>query len=418
MKVICTGDWHIGDARTLRDAQGRNQRLMDFARCARFVIEDGIARGAELILHAGDIWNGPRPTPLETRLAKDAFDVALAAGVPVLAIVGNHDMPRSPAEYHALDHLRDTPGLTIVDRPCLLGFALGDAEPMLSQVAAIEAWEGPAFGALSLQIACLPWPNKSLLLQDADVRKLGPGEVNLLVRERMMDVARALAGQLRPDVPSILLAHCSLDVAAAGTQDRLMMLGGDWTLNAAEIAALGFTYVALGHIHKPQQIAGSLWYSGSPEACTFGEEGEAKQYLLVDIAPDDPEGIEIEQVPTPYRNFITIDAAAGFTTCTEEVGGAIVRLRLPEAQMNNANTLRTALLGAGALEVSIEIERAESQRRAGALEVSHGMEVEPALRAWIAQRPDLEPLADGLVAEGLAIDRGLSDHPEPRGAEA
>jgi exonuclease SbcD len=410
MKPVHTADWHLGPARNRIDPDtGLNARLMDFARCARFVVEDGIERGAELILHGGDVFDSPRPSPTERRLALDALQPAIQAGIPMVIITGNHDMPRSPSERHALDTLRGIRGLTIIDRPCILE-AWRFPPPERPTLLIIGSGESAGkCEALELQIACLPWPNVSLLLADEAARKLHPGDRNLLIRERMMDVARGLAAQLTSGVPSVLLAHASLDVAAAGTRDRLMLLGGDWTLNAAELAGLGFSYVALGHIHKPQQIAGNVWYSGSPEACSHGEEGEHKRYLLVDIPPDDPEGITIEQIPTPYRRFITIspNEADGLSLdwSRENMPGAIVRLRLPEVRVAEAQRIRTMIEEDGALEVTIEIERAESVRRAGALEVSAGMEVEAALRTWLAQRPDLEPLADDLVAEGLAIAR-------------
>jgi len=410
VKICHTADWHLGNARSRIDPEtGLNARLMDFYRCARFTIEDSIARGAELILHAGDVFNSPRPSPTERRLALEAFNPALIAHVPVIAIVGNHDMPRSPSERHALDSLKPAryfdSNLYIVDRPLIYNiFRLGDRIGVALRGVPYE----PA--TLELQIACLPWPNASLLLADGAARKLEPGERNLLVRGKLMDILNGLAADLRPGIPSILLAHCSLDVAAAGAQDRLMMLGGEWTLNAAEIASLGFTYVALGHIHKPQCVAGGVvYYSGSPEACNHGEEGEAKSYLLIDIPPNDPEGIEIEQVPTPFRTFLTVDGdfgAPGQPTLAD-CEGAIVRIRIPQAAASQATEIRRQIEAAGALEITIEIERAEAERRAGALEVSAGMDVEAALRTWLAQRLELEPLADVLVAEGLAIDRSL-----------
>src|SRR5512136_2886571 len=97
-----------------------NARLMAFSRCARFTVEDGLSRGARLVLHAGDAFHGCRPTPSEVRLLREALRSALEAGVPVVLLLGNHDAPRSPAERHALDLVRETPGLLVIDRPVLL----------------------------------------------------------------------------------------------------------------------------------------------------------------------------------------------------------------------------------------------------------------------------------------------------------
>jgi exonuclease SbcD len=356
------------------------------------------------MLIAGDVFESPSPGPTERRYAIQSLEPAIAAGIPILICTGNHDLPRSPSFRHALDMLREVSGVTIIDRPAVLYYA---------RKALVNRDEDP-----ELQLCVLPWPNISLLLADEAARKLDPGDRNLLIRERMMDVVRGLAAQLRPEVPSVLLAHCSLDVATVG--DRLMLQGADWTLNASELGDLGFPYVALGHIHKPQRIEhggeSPMWYSGSPEACTFGEEGEAKGYNLVEITAEG--GCATEQIPTPYRRFLTVERDFGEPgqPVLADVEGAIVRIRIPEAAAAQATDIRRQIEAAGALEVTVEIERAEAQRRAGATEMSHGMGVEDALRTWLAQHPDLETLADDLVAEGLAVARAADGDEGERGS--
>jgi exonuclease SbcD len=421
MRIAHTADWHLGPARNRIDPEsGLNARLIDFFECAQFAVSDAIERGAELILHAGDVFNTPRPSPTERHLALDAFAPAIMAQVPVVVIVGNHDMPRSPAEWHALDVLRGVPAITVIDLPELLNVwripatDVGGGTDEYWQVAPARI-PPPDEGHLMLQIACLPWPNKSLLLREEETRKLEPGQINLIMREKMMDVARAQAAELRRDVPAVFLGHFSVDLAAAGTQNRLMMLGGEWTLNAAELLALPYSYFALGHIHKPQRAlfdgSRSMVYAGSPEAVTFGEEGEEKGYLMVTVPPAGD--ADFEWVGTPYRRFITITPSGG-KICPDDVQGAIVRIRVPEAEASDIPEIRRNLEAAGAVEIAVEIERAESQRRAGAVEVSHEMDVEAAIRAWGAQRPDIAPLLDALVAQGLMIDRMLGQRGEPQ----
>jgi exonuclease SbcD len=406
VKIIHTADWHLAPARTRIDPEtGRNARLEDFARCAKFTIEDGIARGAELILHAGDAFSTRCPTPTEVWLFRKAIAPAQEAHVPILLILGNHEATKNAQEKHALDLVRETEGLTVVDRPCLVGFYDG----LIGDVADFRC---------SLQVACLPWPMTSLLLRDEETRKLAPGDRNLLIREKVMDVLHGLAAELRPGIPSVLLAHISLDMAAAGAGDRLMLLGSDWTLSAAAIAALGFDYVALGHIHKPQMVfadenGSPVWYCGSPEAVTAGEESDVKGYNFVcmdSVATDGRYFADVRRIATPFRRFCTVDVAEGVGWGEwPQMQDAIVRLRIPQAMAAEATQLRTTAEGLGALEVTVEIIRAEAERRAGALEVSAGMEIEPAIRTWAAQRPDLEPLVEGLVAEGLAIEAGLKE---------
>jgi DNA repair protein SbcD/Mre11 len=282
MIVGFLADSHLGSSRSRIDPeQGLNSRLLDFARCTRFCVEDSVARGARLILHGGDLFNTCRPTPTERRLALEALAPAREAGVPVVLLLGNHDAPRAPAERHALDVMRDLEGIVVADQPGLLNIWDRGGRAL------VETLDfSPADGAdLALQLGCLPWPNRQLLLADEAYRKLEPGQLNEVVRSRVMDVLFGLAAGLTPGVPVLLLAHISIDVAQAGGQSRLMSLGADWTLNLHDLAGLGFDAVCAGHVHRAQVLSETPWiaYAGSPEAVSFGEETDGtKGYFILD----------------------------------------------------------------------------------------------------------------------------------------
>lgn len=402
MRFVHTADWHLSSQRNRLDTEsGLNARLMDFYRCARFTVEDGIARGAQLILHAGDAFHGCRPTPTEVRLFREAVGPALAAGVPVVLLLGNHDAPRSPSERHALDLLRETDGITVLDQPTLLFVqGLETSQGNFARICTPEQAE--------MQIACLPWPNKQLLLADAEQRKLDPGQLNELVREKVMDCLRGLAAQLLPDVPAVLLGHFSVDLAQAGGQNRLMLLGGEWTINVHDLAALPFCYCALGHIHK-QQLVGNqshIWYCGSPEAVTFGEEKEDKAYVLVSL---EAHGMpEVTPIATPHRRFVTVELGGGKELpAPEELAGAIVRVRIPQAHEVDFTALRRDLEAAGVHEYQVETERAEAVRRR-AVVMSAEIALDEAIKAWLEQRPDLQPMTEALLAEAHGIEAALT----------
>jgi len=402
LRAVHTADWHLSAQRNRIDADtGLNSRLIDFFRCARFTVEDGLNRGAQLVLHAGDAFHGCRPTPSEVRLLREALRPALEAGVPVVLLLGNHDAPRSPAEKHALDLVRETEGLTVVDQPTLL-YAQG-LETSLRDFARLC---GPE--QAEIQIACLPWPNKQLLLANEEYRKLDPGQLNEVVRQKMMDCLQGLAADCIPGIPAILLAHLSVDLAQAGGQNRLMALGGEWTVNVHDLAGLGFDAACLGHIHKAQVLCDAPWigYSGSPEAVSFGEETEGKGYCLLDVSDDC--SVEVQQIPTPHRRFLTIDLNNGSALPTpEELAGAIVRVRVPQASDVDFTALRRDLEAAGVHEYQVETQRAETVRRR-AVAVSSEMALEEAIRAYLEQRPELQPMADALIAEAQVVEQAIA----------
>jgi len=402
LRAVHTADWHLSAQRNRIDADtGLNSRLMDFYRCARFTIEDGLNRGAQLVLHAGDAFHGCRPTPSEVRLLREALRPALKAGVPVVLLLGNHDAPRSPAEKHALDLVRETEGLTVVDQPTLL-YAQG-LETSLRDFARLC---GPE--QAEIQIACLPWPNKQLLLANEEYRKLDPGQLNQVVRQKMMDCLQGLAADCIPSIPAILLAHLSVDLAQTGGQNRLMALGGEWTLNVHDLAGLGFDAACLGHIHRAQVLCEAPWigYSGSPEAVSFGEENDGvKSYCLLDV--NDDCSIEVQQIPTPHRRFLTIDLTNGAVMPTpDELAGAIVRVRVPQASDVDFTALRRELEAAGVHEYQVETQRAETVRRR-AVAVSSEMALDDAIKAYLEQRPELQPMADALLAEARVVEQAV-----------
>jgi exonuclease SbcD len=401
MIVLHCADWHLGNAGNRLDREtGLNGSLMDRYRCARFCVEDGITRGAQLVLHAGDVFDSCRPTPTERRLALDSLEPVGEAFVYTIALVGNHDASRSPTEKHALDMLREAEGVLVVDQPQVFFFREHPDDHWVSPCAPADA---------ELQVACLPWPNRQLLLTDEEHRKLDPGQLNLLMREKVMDCLRGLRAQCIPDVPAILLAHLSVDTAQAGAQNRMMLLGADWSVNLHELEALGFAACLLGHIHRPQAMGSRLTtvYAGSPEACSFGEEGAEHNCVLWGISRDGK--VTGEPIPTPYRRLVTLDEVespgvlASVNEAPGKVADAIVRVRLPQSCADQASAVRRRLEELGAVEVRMEIERAENVRRRE-VEVSTETSLDDALRAWLEQRPDLKPMTDELLAEARVVE--------------
>lgn len=297
IRIGHTSDWEIGPAGDRIDPEtGLNARMMDRYRCARFVVEEAIARGAQIILHAGDLWRGAgeslygaKPSPTQVWLARQALAPALEAGIPVVIILGNHDSAKAPAEKHALDLLRDVAGLTVAESPILLNVWQSehlDQSLSATVLPADESGPGPiAQTRLALQIACLPYPNRQLLLADEANRGLDPAGLNFVLREKMLDCARGLAAQRIEGVASVLLIHCAFDTAEAGKENSLAMLSSEWTLNIHDVVGLGFSIICAGHYHRRQVLHENPWvgYCGSPEACGFSEEGEEKGFFIHEI---------------------------------------------------------------------------------------------------------------------------------------
>jgi len=413
MRIAHSGDWHLALSGSKLASNGRNARLEDRYRCARFTIEDAVNRGAQLIVHCGDVGDAYRWTPTIARLVKAAFQPAREADIDVVLLLGNHDMARSPSEGTALEYLRELPGVHVVEQPCLLDvWRTGTDKFRVSPSAADH--QRSLGDTTELQLAAIPYPNASLLLRDEQMRNLSPGDRNLEIRSRMMDVARGLAADRLEGVPRLLLGHFAMDTAEAGKLNSLAMLSNEFTLNTQELASLGFDLVLLGHYHRRQVLCQEPWigYCGSPEACNFGEEADGdKGYFIHAIGSN---GIEQQFVETPYRRLVTL-SADDFIVKFENgevikpLDGAIVRFDIPADSTLTVAEVRKALEEAGAFEARVTQERAESERHIRASDLTHGMALPEQLNEWLKLKPQLQPLTEALIAEALKVEAALGE---------
>jgi exonuclease SbcD len=236
---------------------------------------------------------------------------------------------------------------------------------------------------------------------------------------------RGEAEQLDPDLPAIVVGHAHLFGARIGAE-RLLTMGADPMYDLQTFDLPSVDYIALGHIHKHQQVgpaAPPAVYSGSLERIDFGEEREQKGFVVVEIGPG-PRGERRTTWtfhPVAARPFVTLRLAAGgedpladvraAVEARRDVAGAIVRAFItltPEAAGQlRLGDVRRLLLEAGAAfvgQIVPEVERVTRVR----LPLSAGEELDPLqmLRHWLETQhtpPDraevLLRYADELIKE-------------------
>ena len=146
-------------------------------------------------------------------------------------------------------------------------------------------------------------------------------------------------------LPLILTAHASVHGARLGSE-RNIMLGHELVLSQGMVSDPRFDYVALGHIHKHQVLneRPPVVYAGSIERIDFGEAGEAKGYVLAEVARG---RADWRFVPLDTRRFVDLfikaddadtfmDTIMGQLPPAERMAGAICRLQLEFAQEHEA----------------------------------------------------------------------------------
>jgi DNA repair protein SbcD/Mre11 len=221
------------------------------------------------VIFAGDAYKDRTPAPTYQREWGRRLMRLARAGIPTLLLVGNHDLAPALGRAHALETFDtlEVPHIRVIDRPVFL--------------------RPPDLEGLPVQVLALPWISRSGLMANLDLGGGEPAKVYEELEQRLTDLLHGWLASIDPALPVILTAHCSVQGARYGSE-RTVMLGADLVLPASLVKDPRLDYVALGHIHKPQNLNEGyhppVIYPGSIERVDFGEIEDDKYYVLADVA--------------------------------------------------------------------------------------------------------------------------------------
>ncbi len=360
IKLLHLADLHIGVENYGRvdPATGLHTRLLDYLARMDEAIDYGLAEGADAVLIAGDVYKNRTPNPTHQREFARRIRRIRRAGLPVLILLGNHDVSPAVGRAHAIEIFETlaVEGVTIADRPGLHR---------------LETRAGP------LQVIALPWVTRHALLTKEELRLVSFLEVEAMLLQRIENFLHHAAEMLDADVPAVLTIHGTIDGAVVGAE-RQIMLGKDLVLPKSVVALPGIDYVAMGHVHKHQVLGEHppVVYPGSIERIDFGEEHEDKGCVLAEIAKGQ---VRWRFHRLAARPFVTIevdvrnnaDPQARVAAAIEkhDLHSAVVRVRI-DARPDQAPQLRTDEIRRqveerGAFNVAtiaIEVERTSRSR--------------------------------------------------------
>ncbi len=264
MKILHTSDWHLGAH------IGRVDRADDaFARITE-LIEVIDAEQVDLLLVAGDIFDETRTLLLGGLIRRLALLLAprIAQGLRVVFLAGNHDREPVFALLQAASDLFD-PGMgdrvTLVQRPRMLDVPSRD-------------------GTEAVALACLPYPThfrydleaRGWPSRDARNRELADA-----VRTRITELAEEAAARCA-GLPTVMAAHLLVRGAKIGQGAYCLTEAEDVPIERGDLPA--WDYIALGHIHKPQDMGHpNIRYSGSIERMDLGEANDTKSAVIVEV---------------------------------------------------------------------------------------------------------------------------------------
>jgi len=269
MKLLHFADAHIDMANYGRHdpETGLPLRVLDFLKSLDTIIEAAIAEKVDLVIFAGDAYRDRTPSPTFQREWGRRIIRLSKAGIPTLLLVGNHDLSPALGRAHAIQEFEtlEIPHVTVLSRPQFLSAAeLG----------------------LPVQVIAIPWISRSGLMAATNASAADSSEIFKDIESHLTDLVNMWLEKVDPAIPVILTAHASVQGAKYGSE-RTVMLGADMVLPGSLVRDSRLDYVALGHIHKPQNLNENahppVIYPGSIERVDFGEAEDDKFYIIADI---------------------------------------------------------------------------------------------------------------------------------------
>jgi len=275
MRLVHTADWHLGHTLHGLERRVEHERFLawllevlagEAAGCA------GVA--ADALIVAGDVFDGANPPVSAERAFYDFLAAARGRcpGLDVVVIGGNHD---SALRLEAAAGVLRALGVRVVGRLGRRAEALDPERlclPLRDARGEVAAW-----------LAAVPF------LRPGDLPHVDPGDPQPLaegVRATYAEVLAAARARRRPGQALLAAGHCAVSGAAlSALSERQVVIGGQHAL-PADVFPADLAYVALGHLHKAQAVAGrpEVRYAGSPIPLSMSEADYLHEVRLIDLA--------------------------------------------------------------------------------------------------------------------------------------
>lgn len=292
IKFIHTADIHFGmeNYGKIDPQTGIHTRLLDFKRALDTCIDAAIAREVDFFLFSGDAYKTAAPSPTQQRLLLRCFLRLYQAKIPVIIVIGNHDNPLSFGKATSLDLFSELPidGFHVVAKPASIR---------------LETKNGP------VQIVGIPWPSRTTITISKQHLLKSASEITEYISQAVARIIREYALSLDPTIPAVLAGHLTVTSGIFSGSEKRAIYGTDPLFLPSQLAIAPFDYVALGHLHRYQNLNPdgypAVVYSGSIERIDFGERKEDKGFCVVTINAKG--ATEHEFIKLETRPFIQIE---------------------------------------------------------------------------------------------------------------
>ena len=262
MKILHTADWHIGKKLQKYDLS------RDFDLFIEWLCETIRQESVDVLLVSGDVFDLSNPSSEARTQYYWALMQLRPLNCKIILTGGNHD---SPSMLNAPREI-----LKQLDMHVIGGMPEEPSDVLI-----------PVFdknGATELVIAALPF------LRDSDLRSANDGSAYEdrieAIRKGIQNTfhrAAQLCEQNHPGIPAMAMGHLFAAGMETSESERDIQIGNQAAFEASHFGDY-FKYIALGHIHKPQQVKALVptFYSGSPLPLSFSEREDLKRILIID----------------------------------------------------------------------------------------------------------------------------------------
>lgn len=337
MRFLHTGDWHVG--KTLRGRSRADEHRAVLAEIAD-IADD---REVDAVLVAGDLFETAAPGPESEEIVYETL-LRLSRERVVVVIAGNHD---NPNRFNAVKPLLELGNVIALPRV---------AKPEDDGVVELENEAGER-----ARVVLLPFVSqrgivraKELMSQDAD-------EHAGKYAERLGEVLRNLCGEADPSAVNLVLAHAMVHGGTMGGGERSAHTVFQYSIPTSAFP-VDYHYVALGHLHRAQELAGGcpIHYSGSPLQLDFGETEDAKSVNIVEATLGQPASVEQVSLSAGRRLRRVSGSLATLEELADTVGEDFLLVEVKESPRPGlADDVRELL--ANAVEVRVPLAESGSE---------------------------------------------------------
>jgi DNA repair protein SbcD/Mre11 len=306
MRILHTSDWHVGKV-----LKGQS-RLDDQVKAMAAVVDVARAERPDLVIVAGDLYDTATPSADATRVVTRALSALRATGADVVAIGGNHD--NGPA----LDALRvwaDAAGVT------LRGAVKSRTEHLVNgRTRDGEEW----------RLVALPFLSQRYAVRAGELFDLTAAEATQTYADHVARLFARLAEGFGTDTVNLITSHLTVVGATMGGGERDAHTIMGYAVPSTVFPASAH-YVALGHLHRAQQVPGPapVRYCGSPLAIDFGEEENTSSVSIVDVTATTP--AKVRDVPIVGPDPLRTVRGTLAELSTLDTGDAWLRVYVAEA---------------------------------------------------------------------------------------